>query len=275
MSKEVSNRTNAGFTAGIKAKLLKPKKLVALKKPSKDLGGPTQLLVNSLAIFIISQLIAAFIVEIILGFMHGGTDVGTLLNNSSSAQLFYILIAEGLATGLVVKIVKRKGLNLAFIGLGRRPVWRDLWRALGGFIVFYALLIVTSLLLSWLFPSFNTNQKQDLGFNNLNTSLDSVFAFIALVILPPFGEEPLIRGYLFSGLRARSRFIPAMLITSLFFGAAHLEIGSGGPLVWGAAIDTFVLSLVLVRLRETTGALYAGILVHMLNNLVAFGVHFH
>jgi membrane protease YdiL (CAAX protease family) len=31
---------------------------------------------------------------------------------------------------------------------------------------------------------------------------------------------------------------------------------------------------VLCFLRERTGALYAGMLVHMLNNLIAFGVHF-
>jgi uncharacterized protein len=84
----------------------------------------------------------------------------------------------------------------------------------------------------------------------------------------------LVRGYLFSGLRMVWRFWPAVLVTSLFFGAAHLEFGSGGPLVWAAAIDTFILSAVLCFLRERTGALYAGIAVHMLNNLIAFGVHF-
>jgi membrane protease YdiL (CAAX protease family) len=71
-----------------------------------------------------------------------------------------------------------------------------------------------------------------------------------------------------------SRFWPAVVVTSLFFGAAHLELGSGGPLVWAAAVDTFLLSVVLCFLRERSGALYAGMLVHMANNLVAFGVHF-
>ncbi|MGH9351096.1 MAG: lysostaphin resistance A-like protein, partial [Terriglobia bacterium] len=90
----------------------------------------------------------------------------------------------------------------------------------------------------------------------------------------PLGEETLVRGYLYSGLRKYWRFWPALLFTSLLFGAAHLEFGAGGPLVWAAAIDTFLLSVVLCYLRERTGALYAGILVHMLNNLIAFGVHF-
>jgi membrane protease YdiL (CAAX protease family) len=70
------------------------------------------------------------------------------------------------------------------------------------------------------------------------------------------------------------RFWPAVLVTSLFFGAAHLELGTGGPIVWAAAIDTFLLSVVLCFLRERTGALYAGMAVHMVNNLIAFGIHF-
>jgi len=94
------------------------------------------------------------------------------------------------------------------------------------------------------------------------------------VVLPPLGEETLIRGYLYSGLRQTWRFLPALVITSLMFGLAHLEFGSGGPLVWAAAIDTAILSIVLCYLREKSGALYAGILVHMMNNLIAFGVHF-
>jgi membrane protease YdiL (CAAX protease family) len=54
-----------------------------------------------------------------------------------------------------------------------------------------------------------------------------------------------------------------------------LQTGQGASLLWAAGVDTFVLSLVLVYLREKTGALYAGMLVHSLNNLIAFGVHFH
>jgi membrane protease YdiL (CAAX protease family) len=85
----------------------------------------------------------------------------------------------------------------------------------------------------------------------------------------------LVRGYLYSGLRKSWKFLPALLVTSLLFGLAHLQLGSGAAVLWAAGVDTFTLSLVLVYLRETTGALYAGMLVHSLNNLIAFGVHFH
>jgi membrane protease YdiL (CAAX protease family) len=238
-------------------------------KSYENLGGPWRVILTTVAIFLLSQVIAAFIAELGLALLHQNTSPG--LDNSIAAQFVYVLIAEGLAAWLVIKIVRRRGLDLDFIGLGRRPAASDLTKAMIGFGIFYLLLIVASVLVSSLSPDIN-NQKQNLGFTNIHSSNDNLLAFLALVILPPLGEEVLIRGYLYSGLRKIWRFGTALLVTSLIFGIAHLEIGSGSPLVWGAALDTFLLSIVLVYLRERTGALYAGMLVHMLNNLIAFFV---
>jgi membrane protease YdiL (CAAX protease family) len=145
---------------------------------------------------------------------------------------------------------------------------------LAGAAAFYGLLIISSIIISMILPDLNTDQSQEVGFDALNSSMDSVLAFAALVILPPIGEEVLMRGYLFSGLRSRMTFVYAGVITSVLFGAAHLGTGPADTTLWVAGIDTFLLSLVLVYLREKTGALYAPMLVHAANNLVAFGVHF-
>ena len=235
--------------------------------PAKDLGGPARLLLTTLLIFLVSQIIAAFIAELALAVLHPGSH--TSLDDSIGAQFAFVLIAEGLAAWLVLWIVRRRGLKLSTIGLGRRPVKSDLYKALAGFGVFYVILIIASIVVTNLSPKL-VSQKQNIGFTNLRTSSDQVLAFISLVLLPPLGEEVLVRGYLYSGLRRVWKFLPALLVTSLFFGAAHLEFGNGTPLVWAAAIDTFLLSVVLVYLREKTGALYAGMVVHMLNNLIAF-----
>lgn len=254
----------------------KASQLSELPRPAKkDLGGPVWLVISTLLIFFITQLIASFIVAFFLVLMHPGENAADLLKNSIPGQFFYVLIAELLAVAAAIGIVRRQGLSRSFIGLGRRSRLSDLWRAAGGFVVFYALLIIVGVLIKVFLPDLNTNQQQQLGFNTINSTGDNILAFFALVILPPLGEEPLVRGYLFSGLRARWPYWPAAIITSLLFGLAHLEFGSGAPLLWAAGIDTFILSLVLVYLREKTGALYAGILVHTLNNLVAFIVTFH
>ena len=236
-----------------------------------DLGHPAWVIFNVLLIFIISQTIAAVLVQLLTRIINPAATGS--IDNYAAAEFFYVLLAEGLSIAIVFYILRRRKLGLTKIGLGRRPTKHDLSRGLIGFGIFYGLLIVASLILSLIFPSIN-NGSQNVGFNNLNTGLDTFLAFFALVFLPPLGEETLVRGYLYSGLRARMRFMPALLITSLMFGAAHLATGDAGAL-WGAGVNTFILSVVLVYLRESTGALYAGMLVHMLNNLIAFGVHFH
>lgn len=246
------------------------------KKTHKDLGNPAAVILITFLIFLLSQFIAALIVGLAAAALNPHMSLANLLDQSASYQFFYVLLAEGLAALLTIYIVKRlRRLSLAVIGLGRRPQWRDVTRAILGAVAFYGILVVASIVLSFLIPSLNNQQNQDVGFNNLTTKLDGILAFVALVIIPPIGEETLVRGYLYSGLRMRTKFLPAMVITSLLFGAAHLQTGEGTAVLWAAAIDTFLLSVVLVYLREKTGALYAGMMVHALNNVIAFGVHFH
>jgi membrane protease YdiL (CAAX protease family) len=243
------------------------------KEPSgRGFGSSSRIILSLLAIFFFSQIMAAFITELGVSLIGGPSHTG--INDSAAAQFVFMLLAEGLAILLVFWTLKRRKLSIGQIGLGRWPRINDVWRGALGFGLFYALLIGAVGLITVLFPDVNINQAQDVGFNQLNSSLDETLALVALVVLPPLGEEILVRGYLFSGLRSHFSFKKAAVFTSIIFAAAHLQIGSGAPLVWGAAIDTFVLSLVLCYLRESTGALYAGILVHSLNNLIAFGVHF-
>jgi|SRR5579862_257998 len=241
-------------------------------EPAKDLGSPSWVIFVTLVIFLASQIVVAPIV-VAVGHAVFNPHAPLDLDNSIPAQFFFILAAEAAAAWLAIKAVRRRHLSLKVIGLGRRPSVRDLWPALIGFAAFYGLLLVAGVIINAFAPNVNSEQ-QNLGFNNISGNAQNLLAFVSLVILPPLGEEVLVRGYLYSGLRMVWRFWPAVLVTSLLFGAAHLEFGSGGPLVWAAAVDTFLLSIVLCFLRERTGVLYAGMAVHMLNNLIAFGVHF-
>ncbi len=241
----------------------------AVGPPKPSLGGPARGILTVQGIFIVTQIIAGVIAEVLLRI--SGSQVA--LEDSAAAQFVYVLLAEGGAAGLVFLVLKERRLKLKSIGLGRRPRWRDLQKAGLGFLAFYGLLIIAGIAVNWLAPSI-TNEQQDVGFNTISTLSDNVFAALALIIMPPLGEETLVRGYLYSGLRSRWKFWPALLVTSVLFGAAHLSSTDSG-LLWSGALDTFLLSVVLVYLRENTGALYAGMLVHMANNVIAFAVHFH
>lgn len=243
---------------------------------SKSFGSPWLVILTTLLIFFISQFVAAFIVAIGEQAVNPHGSLESALSSSAPSQFIYVFFAEGLAVVLTILVVKKlRGADLSAIGLGRRPKWRDVNRALLGFGAFYLLLITASIIVNLFFPDINTKEAQNVGFNTLNSPLDYFLALSALVFLPPLGEETLMRGYLYSGLRAHWRFASALLVTSLLFGLAHLGSGTNGSPLWLAGLDTFLLSVVLVYLRERTGALYAGMLVHAANNLIAFGVHFH
>ena len=53
-----------------------------------------------------------------------------------------------------------------------------------------------------------------------------------------------------------------MLIVSILFGVLHGQ--------WNVGVNVFALSLVLCGLREITGTIYAGMIVHILKNALAF-----
>jgi uncharacterized protein len=240
-------------------------------RPGSNLGPPPWLIFITILIFLVSEiLIAPLLIWLGSSIIHPGKAID--FNNSDAIQFLFLLISESSLALLTIYIVKRRGFNLSIIGLGRRVKLRDIgWAALG-FIAIAVLIAIASGVINFISPNLK-NQQQNVGFNNISSSSANALAFIALVFLPPLGEETLLRGYLFSGLRKFWRFWPAMLVTSLMFAAPHLLETSSG-LLWTAAVDTFLLSLVLCFLRERTGALYAGMLVHLLNNLIAFGVHF-
>lgn len=79
-----------------------------------------------------------------------------------------------------------------------------------------------------------------------------------------------MRGFLYTGLKRWLPWTVAGLIVSVLFGAAHLSEGGDAGLLWVGAIDTFTLSLVLIALRELTGNLWAGIVLHATKNCLAF-----
>ncbi len=168
-----------------------------------------------------------------------------------------------------------QGRRARFRDLGMvHPKWLDLWDAVKGYVLYFVLILAILQLSAHLVPGIDLEQEQELGFSKSATGLALVPIFVSLVILPPLVEELLFRGFLYTGLRRKLPVIAAGFITCVLFGLAHLQVGSGNALLWVAALDTFVLSVILVRLREKTKSLWASMGVHMLKNLAAFIVLF-
>lgn len=148
------------------------------------------------------------------------------------------------------------------LGLGRLVSWGDIAVGPLSFIPYIILSASLMMVATQVIPGFDISQKQDLGFDRLGSSLETILAFTVLVVIAPLAEELLFRGYLYGKLKKTAGIFVAIILVSVSFGVLHGQLNVG--------IDTFVLSVVLCGLRELTGSVWAGILLHMTKNFIAF-----
>lgn len=239
-------------------------------KQGKVNWSPLEAVGVTIAIYFLGQVLGsllAYVYPLVRGWSQ--TQSMNWLENNVYGQFLTILFVEVISVWLLYLFLKRRLANFKTIGLKRRPIVSDLGYVVLGFMAYFLIYLVIVSVVKHLAPGLNENQQQQLGFSN-PSGVQLPFVFISLVILPPITEELLVRGFLYTGLKKGLPLIWAVLITSGLFGIAHLQAGSGQPLLWIAALDTFSLSLVLIYLREKTGSLWASIGLHMLKNLIAF-----
>lgn len=195
-----------------------------------------------------------------------GKDLLTTPVWMTIANALIYALALFLITWAPVKFFKKKKLSRKDLGLAALPTWADLGLAPVGFIVY---LILASVLVAIFqnFSFFDAEQAQELGYNMLNSGFDRIVAFLALCIIAPIAEELIFRGWLYAKLREaipgkKLSLVFSILLVSLLFGILHGQ--------WNVGINVFAMSLVLCALREVTGTVYSGILLHILKNTVAF-----
>lgn len=192
-----------------------------------------------------------------------------VIHDDVTSQFLFVLLAEALTVAGLVLFLREYKKPLSFIGL-KRPRLSDVGRGLLAYPLYFICFAIIAVVATQFLPGLDTDQQQQLGFDNVQGALPLILTFISLVVLPPLVEEIVVRGFLFGSLRKYLKWGSAALLTSLIFAAAHLpEGGDAGPL-YIAALDTFVLSLVLCWLREKTGSLWAGITLHAVKNGIAY-----
>lgn len=201
-----------------------------------------------------------------VGAMSGGVHA---FMQTSLGQLVAGLLVYSFACALVVLplwFINGRRDVVKTLGVDKIPRVKDMLVALPAWVLYMLATTTVGFVVLVLMPWIDGDQAQQIGFSDINTPLEYVIAFFALVILPPVAEEFMFRGYLYGRLRTRLRFVPSTLVVSLLFGFVHQQ--------WNVAIDTFVLSLFLCYLRETTGSIWPSVLLHALKNMVAYTLLF-
>lgn len=217
-----------------------------------------------LCIFI-SQFLSYYIFRWLIQTFH--LDSGTILQSLFSVftYILAIVIMFGIPALLRKKIKNHPMLEKTSreeLGLKGLPTWTDILLSPIGFVIQLVLSAALVTLFSHLFPWFNAAEAQEVGFSDLYTAGDKILAFIIIAIVAPIAEELIFRGYLYGKLRKRLNLPASMIIVSLLFAILHGQ--------WNVGVNVFVVSLVLCSLREITGTIYAGTLVHIIKNAVAF-----
>ena len=217
-----------------------------------------------LAGFVIAQLVVA---SIFLGLKSLGVSLVAV--NSAVLDAVAAACAYALTLAIVLGVpwwAWRNRTTREELGMTRLPSWADIGLAPAGFVVYFLASAIMVYIATLVVPGFDLEQAQDIGFRNIAQSYEMLLAFAILVIAAPLAEEVLFRGYLYGKLRKAVPVWVAMLVTSALFGFVHGQLN--------VAIDVFVLSLVMCILREITGSIWAGVLLHSIKNAVAFYILF-
>jgi membrane protease YdiL (CAAX protease family) len=247
--------------------------IVFTRKKSEDAKfawTPLEAIAITLLIFFGGQLIAGFLAYV-AAILSGKSDIAAAnwLSEDALGQFLFIILNAIISVILLLAFLKRRSSSLKTIGFKRRPQWKDIAYAVLALIAYFAAYIAIVTLVKNIIPALDIEQEQKVGFESISRDQLPI-VFISLVLIPPFLEETLVRGFLYTGLKKGMHRFGAVFITSILFAVAHLQFGSGAPLLWIAAIDTFVLSLFLIYLKDKTDSLWAPILLHMLKNFIAF-----
>ena len=218
--------------------------------------------------FMLAQMLVLVIITVLRELGVAFTTVNTSVLETVAAATIYLL-----CFGLIVSVpwfVKRYRTSRADVGLTRLPTWMDIGLAPAGFVIYLLASGVSMYIVAQLVPGFNAAEPQDVGFQDLSRQYEYILAFITLVIIAPVAEEAIFRGYLYGKLRKAVPLWVAIITTSLLFGLLHMKWDGGLLAGINVGLDVFVLSIIMCGLREVTGSIWAGILLHMMKNGLAF-----
>lgn len=169
------------------------------------------------------------------------------------AQSALIVFAELAYILPVVIILAWRRIPWKYLGFGKFS-WSAMGIGCGMLIVGYGIIIIHNLVLTIL--GIDPQGKEI--FNIFNSIDSPVWLFLAAVIVAPVVEEIFFRGFLFQGFRKRYGWMPALLLSSFIFAAAHLDLAS--------LIPTFILGIILTYVYHRSNSLWPGIIIHFFIN---------
>ena len=236
----------------------------------------TAALVFVLAFLLFQLVIAPLVigVGVVLGMVGGGQaapptldDVMEQLTTNLPLLMTANTVGQVLGFGLLAWVVARRhtGQAAEFLRI-RRPDPAGLALAAVGWVALYPAVLWTGQLnrsvpLPESIRMLEQTQVDLIEGLLMGGDLNTGFLFIALALTPALCEELLFRGYLQRQVERGMGTVASIALVGVLFGLYHLRLSQVMPLS--------LLGVYLGFVVWATGSLWAGVLVHLLNNGLA------
>jgi membrane protease YdiL (CAAX protease family) len=195
---------------------------------------------------------------ILFAILSAATGVNS---DDPGVNLGLTLVQDGALAGCAVWLAARSARPHPWqFGVRSTPFLRGLkWGAIAFVIYFVFQLIYVAAV----HPDQEQTSLKDLGAGN--GAAITILIGVLVVGVAPFIEEFFFRGFFYGALRTRFSFVAAALIDGVVFGVVHAGTGPQAipPLI--------ILGFAFCVAYEATGSILPGIVLHALNNMLAFG----
>jgi uncharacterized protein len=214
-------------------------------------------------------------VDIVLGLSLGilapllrlaNPELGAKLLDSAdtSLGLNFSLYAISRLAGLAVLVafVSRRGGGWRTLGIKKAKILRSIGYVLVASLALLVLVALAFYLTELLAPQVDLDQAQEIDLAKPTNLFETGLSFVALVLIAPFVEEIIFRGFMFPAFAKRFGVAVGVIVTSGLFGLVHMQANVG--------IVTAIMGVLLCWLYLRTHSLWPAILFHSLKNLIAF-----
>ena len=222
---------------------------------SRGVRGATGGCAVASLVYLLARGLLTLLVSALMGLAHPGASLAKPLGFSGvSTALFQLLIGLGAIVLTLVFLLRVTRLKTKDLRIMLPAPWSPGF-CLSVFLGVANLANLAGALINRLTGSPATSEMLPSGGPEL------LMQFLALCVMPAIAEELLFRGA-FQGLMRPCGSAAAIFAPALLFGVLHLDLAQG--------LTAFDCGVFLGWLAERSGSILPGMLLHLVNNALAF-----
>ena len=222
---------------------------------SRGVRGAAGVCAVASLVYLFGRSVLYAVVSALMGLAHPGASMGKPLGFSSAGvAMLQLVIGLGAIALTMLFMLKLTRLEPKDLRITLPAPWSPGF-CLPVFLGVANLANLAGALLNQLTGTETTGQVLPSG------GLELFVQFITLCVMPAIAEELLFRGA-FQGVMRPCGSAAAIFAPALLFGLLHLDLAQG--------LTAFVCGVFLGWLAERSGSILPGMLLHLVNNILAF-----